>query len=74
MTGTDDVAILLPPEGWRVPITFLAVLLALAGTGLLSARLGQSRMLPAVVRLVGGGALAMAVTYGIGQLLGTTAF
>ncbi|GAA0927704.1 VIT family protein [Kribbella koreensis] len=68
------IAILLPPEGWRVPITFLAVLLALAGTGLLSARLGQSRMLPAVVRLVGGGALAMAVTYGIGQLLGTTAF
>jgi VIT1/CCC1 family predicted Fe2+/Mn2+ transporter len=68
------IAILLPPDGWRVPITFLAVLVALAGTGLLSARLGQSSPLPAVIRLVGGGALAMAITYGIGQLLGTTAF
>jgi len=68
------IAILLPPAGARVPVTFAAVLLALAGTGQLSARLGGSRSLPAVVRLVGGGALAMAVTYGIGALFGASGF
>ncbi|TDU83779.1 VIT1/CCC1 family predicted Fe2+/Mn2+ transporter [Kribbella voronezhensis] len=66
------IAILLPPAGARVPVTFAAVLLALAGTGQLSARLGGTRRLPAVVRLVGGGALAMAVTFGIGQLVGSS--
>lgn len=64
------VAILLPPKQLQVPVTFLAVLLALALTGVLSAYLGSARKAPAVVRLVGGGALAMAVTFGIGQLLG----
>ena len=40
-------------------------------TGLLSAQLGGSPRRAAVIRLVGGGALAMIVTFGIGQLLGT---
>ena len=44
--------------------------LALALTGALSAKLGGARWAPAVARLVFGGALAMAVTYGIGQLVG----
>jgi VIT1/CCC1 family predicted Fe2+/Mn2+ transporter len=48
----------------------VAVLLALARTGALSAKLGGGRMAPATARLVIGGALAMAVTYGIGQLVG----
>jgi len=64
------VAILLPPAGIRVPVTFVVVLLALAFTGALSAYLGGARWAPAVARLVVGGALAMAVTYGIGQLVG----
>ena len=64
------VAILLPPAGIRVPVTFVVVLLALALTGALSAYLGGARWAPAVARLVVGGALAMAVTYGIGQLVG----
>jgi len=65
------LAILLPPAGIRIPITFVAVLLALALTGTISARLGGSKQSKAVLRIVIGGALAMAVTFGVGQLLGT---
>jgi VIT1/CCC1 family predicted Fe2+/Mn2+ transporter len=66
------LAILLPPAESRVSVTFVAVLLALALTGAVSARLGGARLLPAVIRLVLGGAAAMAVTYGIGLLIGAT--
>ncbi|MCM4084352.1 VIT1/CCC1 transporter family protein [Paractinoplanes hotanensis] len=64
------IAILVPPPGARVAVTFLVVVLALALTGAISARLGSARVGRAVARLVGGGALAMAVTYGIGQWVG----
>jgi VIT1/CCC1 family predicted Fe2+/Mn2+ transporter len=64
-------AILLPPPGARVPVTFVVVVAALAATGYLSARLGGARPGRAVLRLVLGGAVAMAVTYGIGELIGT---
>ena len=64
------VAILLPPNGARVPVTFAAVLVGLFATGLLSAQLGGAPKRAAVLRLVVGGALAMAVTFGIGDLLG----
>jgi VIT1/CCC1 family predicted Fe2+/Mn2+ transporter len=64
------LAVLLPPVSVRVPVTFVVVLLALALTGAVSARLGGSPVARAVVRLVGGGALAMAVTFGIGALVG----
>lgn len=63
------VAILLPPDSVRIAITFLAVLVALSLTGIVSARLGGSPVRSAVLRLVVGGALAMLVTFGIGQLL-----
>ena len=64
------VAILLPPPSIRVAVTFVVVLLALALTGAVSAKLGSAPAGQAVARLVGGGALAMAVTFGIGQLVG----
>ncbi|MEV6064953.1 VIT family protein [Nocardia sp. NPDC052001] len=64
------LAILLPPVSWRIPVTFAAVLVALAITGSVSARLGGGSRGRAVLRVVFGGALAMAVTYGIGQLAG----
>ncbi|MDJ0320899.1 VIT family protein [Pseudarthrobacter sp. PS3-L1] len=66
------LAILLPPAQARIPVTFVAVLLALALTGSISARIGGSSKRKATVRLVVGGALAMAFTYGIGLLLGTS--
>ncbi|WP_280421130.1 VIT1/CCC1 transporter family protein [Nocardia carnea] len=62
------LAILLPPTTARIPVTMVAVLLALALTGSVSAWLGGSNRVRAVARVVLGGALAMAVTYGIGQL------
>jgi VIT1/CCC1 family predicted Fe2+/Mn2+ transporter len=66
------LAVLLPPAGVRIPVTFAVVLFALAMTGAVSAHLGHSRKLPAIARLVVGGALAMAVTFGIGELVGST--
>jgi VIT1/CCC1 family predicted Fe2+/Mn2+ transporter len=64
------VAIELPPPSGRVPVTFVAVVLALALTGWFSARLGQATAGRAVARNVVGGALAMVVTYGVGTALG----
>lgn len=64
------VAIVVPPLQWRVPVTFVAVLLTLAVTGFVSARLGYARPARAVVRNVLGGLVAMAVTFTVGVLLG----
>lgn len=66
------LAILLPPPEWRVPVTFVAVVVALAVTGSISARLGGAERGRAAARLVIGGALALGVTWLIGTLLGTT--
>ncbi|MHA7283645.1 VIT1/CCC1 transporter family protein [Arthrobacter sp. TMS2-4] len=66
------LAILLPPAELRIPITFVAVLVALAITGAISAKVGGSSRRRATIRLVIGGALAMAFTYLVGSLLGTT--
>ncbi|WP_229564938.1 MULTISPECIES: VIT1/CCC1 transporter family protein [Rhodococcus] len=59
------------PDTVRIPVTFVAVLCALAATGSISAWLGRARRGRAVVRVVVGGALAMVVTYGVGQLFDT---
>lgn len=64
------VAILLPPPHVRVAVTFVVVVLALAMTGAISAKLGSAGVGRAVTRLVVGGALAMAVTFGVGQVVG----
>ena len=64
------LTILLLPAAIRVPVTFAAVLIALALTGLLSARLGGADATRATRRVVIGGALAMAITFAIGHLVG----
>ncbi len=64
------LAILLP-TAVRVPVTALVVALCLIVTGYAGARLGKARPAPAIARNVIGGALAMAVTYGIGMAIGT---
>lgn len=64
------LAITLTPMSWRIPITVIAVVLALAGTGLLAARLGSAPVGRSLWRNVIGGLVAMAVTYGIGTLVG----
>jgi len=66
------LAILLPPPGIRVPLTFAAVLVALAITGALGAWIGGGSKTRAAVRVVVGGALALAATFMIGNLLGAS--
>jgi VIT1/CCC1 family predicted Fe2+/Mn2+ transporter len=63
--------IVLTPESVRIPLTFGAVIVALIITGAVSARLGGAAVSRAVLRNVLGGAVAMAVTYLIGRLVGT---
>jgi VIT1/CCC1 family predicted Fe2+/Mn2+ transporter len=64
------LAIVLPPVSARVPVTVVAVVFALAGTGVVSARFGEADARRATLRVVAGGVLAMAVTYAIGSLVG----
>jgi VIT1/CCC1 family predicted Fe2+/Mn2+ transporter len=66
------LAILLPPPGIRVPLTFVTVLVALALTGALGAWIGGGSKQRAAVRVVVGGALALAATFTIGNLLGAS--
>lgn len=58
------------PADTRILVTVLSVVAALALTGFVSARIGLSPRLPAVLRNVGGGVLAMGVTYVIGMYAG----
>lgn len=64
------LTILLLPASSRVPVTFVAVLVALGITGWVSARLGGADPRRAILRVVVGGALAMAITFLIGHLFG----
>jgi vacuolar iron transporter family protein len=64
-------AVLLPPS-LRIPVTFAAVLAALALTGAAGAYLGGAPMLRPTVRILVGGVLALGVTFAIGSWLGGT--
>lgn len=65
------LAILLPPAGLRLPVTIVAVLITLALAGGASARIGGGDPRRAVARIVIGGAIGLALTYGVGKLFGT---
>ncbi|MCU1684055.1 MAG: integral rane protein [Amycolatopsis sp.] len=67
------LAIALPPASARVWTCIGAVGIGLALTGLISAKLGEARSRPAIVRNVGVGALTMFVAYYIGVLFGVAA-
>jgi VIT1/CCC1 family predicted Fe2+/Mn2+ transporter len=64
------IAILVPPASARIGVAVAAVLIGLLATGWVSAHLGRAPKRAALVRLVIGGALAMAVTFGVGYLFG----
>lgn len=66
-------AILVPPENTRIVITFISTIVALIITGTLSAKFGKAPVPRAIFRVTVGGALAMAVTYAIGHIIGATA-
>ncbi len=64
------LVITLTPLDVRVWATVLTVAVALAVAGVIQARLGFSPVRRAVARNIGGGLLAMSVTYAVGSLVG----
>lgn len=70
--GTIPIlTILLTPASIRVPLTFAVAIACVAGTGWVAARIAHSSKKRAMIRNVIGGCLALAVTWGIGTLVGT---
>lgn len=65
------VITLLAPSRFRIEVTFFAVIIALAITGVTSAKIGNASVFKAVFRVMSGGILAMIVTYIIGKIFGT---
>ena len=65
------LAMLLSPQSVEIQVAGIAVVIAMALTGVISARLGRFRVVPSVIRNVAGGLLAMGVTYGVGRIAGT---
>lgn len=63
-------AMVFAPDDLRVALTVIAVLISLVLTGTLSARAGQANKTRAALRVVVWGVGAMAITYGIGHLIG----
>ena len=62
---------LLSPQSTEIWVAGIAVVVAMALTGVISARLGHFAVGPSVARNVAGGLLAMAITYGVGKIAGT---
>jgi VIT1/CCC1 family predicted Fe2+/Mn2+ transporter len=65
------LAVLVSPSGLLVPIVSAASLLFLALLGAIGARAGGANVLRATARVTFWGALAMALTAGIGAAFGT---
>jgi vacuolar iron transporter family protein len=65
------LAVLLVPGSWLVPAVAAASLLFLALLGAIGAKAGGANIMRATARVTFWGALAMALTAGIGKLFGT---
>lgn len=66
------IAVIVAPDSARVMAVLIAALFTLSITGTVSARFSAGSHTRSVARLVIGGALAFAVTYLLGMLLGTS--
>lgn len=64
------IAVVVAPADWRSALTIAVSMLALGALGGLGAWLGGAPKLRAIARVVIGGAAAMAITMGIGALVG----
>lgn len=64
------ITIMLAPAETRILVMFVAVFVVLVITGVLSAYAGGANKTTATLRVVCGGILAMAITFGIGTLFG----
>lgn len=67
------LAVLFAPDGHRGLVVTAVTLLALAVTGTVSARIAGNPVPRSCLRLVLGGAVGLAVTYGVGALFGVAA-
>jgi VIT1/CCC1 family predicted Fe2+/Mn2+ transporter len=66
------LAVMLPPQGWLVPVVSGASLICLAALGALATQVGGGTVWRGAVRVAFWGALAMLATAGVGALFGTT--
>ena len=66
------VSAIISPDRLRIKVTLVAVLFGLFLTGYYSAKAGGASRRKAVLRVVIGGVLGMAITYVIGYLFGTS--
>ena len=66
------LAITLPSVGARVYITFAAVFVGLLITGVLSGYVSGGNKTVSALRVIIGGTLAMAITFGVGHLFGVS--
>lgn len=66
------LAVLVVTGAARLPVAVAVALLALAGTGAAGAALGGAPVRRATVRVVVGGSVALAVSFALGHLLGTS--
>jgi len=65
------LSLLVAPSGARIPVIAGVALVLLACTGALGGRLGGAPVRRAATRVLVGGAVAMAITLAIGELIGT---
>ena len=70
--GIPLLAALLAPETYIIPAVLAVTVLALILLGYLGARAGGAPVGPSLIRIVGWGIFAMAVTAGIGRLFGVS--
>lgn len=66
------LSMVLAPRAFEIWFSGAAVLIALTLTGWISADLGGAARFGSIVRNVLGGLLAMAITYGVGKIAGST--
>lgn len=66
------LAVTGPWVEYRIPVTVSAVVASLAITGYVGAKIGGAKSSKAIIRNVVVSLLTMGITYGIGQLVGTT--
>ena len=64
-------ALLMSPRAIEIWVAGVAVLVAMALTGFVSALLGRTPVGRSVLRNVVGGLLALAITFGVGKIAGT---
>ena len=72
LSFTLGALVLLLATDRKIPGTVMLAAVALAVTGWTSARLGGASPARAILRNVGGGLLAMAITFAIGRLFGAS--